>query len=105
MTAKLKDIAEKYKYPLIIFFIGLCFLIPSGKNNTKDVSNDESAMLQDILSRSEGAGETRVLISENGVVVVCEGAEKASVRYNIIGAVKAYTGFSADRITVLKLVN
>lgn len=105
MKDKLKDIVGKYRYPLIIFVVGLCLLLPGSMSGDKETSDSESELLQHILSCSDGVGEAKVLISENGVIVVCKGAENASVRYNIMGAVKAYTGFSADRITVLKMVN
>lgn len=104
MKEKLTELIKKYKYPLLIFVIGLCLLIPGGRSAEKEPSSDESVLLQQVLSRSEGVGEAKVIISENGVVVVCEGAEKAFVKYNILNAVRAYTGFSTDRITVLKLV-
>lgn len=38
-----------------------------------------------------------------GAVVVCEGAERASVRLAIIEAVGALTGLRSDRITVVKM--
>ena len=53
----------------------------------------------------EGVGEAQVIISDNGVVVVCRGAENAAVRLDIIRAISAYTGFGSDRITILKLAD
>lgn len=38
-----------------------------------------------------------------GVIVVCQGAQKASVRLNIIEAVAKVTGLGTDRISVLKM--
>lgn len=38
-----------------------------------------------------------------GAVVVCQGADSAAVRLNVIEAVAAVTGLSSDRITVLKM--
>ena len=43
-----------------------------------------------------------MLLSENGAVIVCEGAENPEVRLSIIRAAEAFTGFSSDRIQVLK---
>ena len=60
-------------------------------------------MLCSVLSACEGVGEVKVIISEEGVVVVCEGANDAKVRLDIIRAVSSYTGFGTDRITVLKM--
>lgn len=98
------DYLKKYKYPLIIFAVGLCLLLPESFASSNEQKSEDTS-LQTLLSMSEGAGETYVLVSEKGVVVVSEGAEKPLVKLNIINAVKAYTGFSADRITVLKMVN
>ena len=38
-----------------------------------------------------------------GVIVVCQGAQKAGVRLNIIQAVANVTGLGTDRISVLKM--
>ena len=38
-----------------------------------------------------------------GAVIVCQGADSASVRLAIVSAVGSVTGLSADKITVLKL--
>ena len=48
-------------------------------------------------------GEARVLVSDSGVVVACEGAASAEVRLDILRAVRSYTGFGTDKITILKL--
>lgn len=40
-----------------------------------------------------------------GAVIVCEGAERAAVRLNVMEAVARFTGLGADRITVLQLRN
>lgn len=38
-----------------------------------------------------------------GAVVVCQGADSAAVRLNVVEAVKSVTGLSSDCITVLKM--
>ena len=38
-----------------------------------------------------------------GAVVVCEGADHASVKLNIVQAVSSLTGLGSDKITVLKM--
>ena len=38
-----------------------------------------------------------------GAVVVCQGADKASVRLNLLKAVSSLTGLSSDHITVIKM--
>ena len=43
-----------------------------------------------------------MLLSDSGVVVVCDGAQDPATRLEIVMAVRTYTGFGADQITVLK---
>lgn len=96
---------DKYKYPLIVLLLGLALmLIPTGSSQT-DTAQDADALLKQVLSCSQGVGEAQVIVSENGVVVVCQGAEDAKVRFDIIKAIGSYTGFGADKITVLKMAD
>lgn len=54
--------------------------------------------------RNESALVTRVDPPEYlGAVVLCQGADSASVRLAIVDAVSKYTGLGADRIAVLKM--
>ena len=39
------------------------------------------------------------------VIVVCEGAAKASVRLDILRAVYSYTGFGSDKVTILEFAH
>lgn len=96
---------EKFKYPLVVLIIGVVLmLLPSGSSQNKDSPGGEEQMAQ-ILSQTEGVGEARVLISDSGVVVACTGAENARVRLDIIRAVSSYTGFTSDKITILKMAD
>lgn len=108
MTDNLKSAAEKlekFKYPLVILVIGIVLmLIPGGSFQQKDTADRDEQVAQ-ILSRTEGVGEAQVLISESGVVVACKGAENAKVRLDIIRAVSSYTGFTSDKITILKMAD
>lgn len=38
-----------------------------------------------------------------GAIVLCQGADNASVRLSVVEAVKSVTGLTSDRITVLKM--
>ncbi len=101
---KAKDILDKFKYPLLILVLGIILmLLPSGSAKSEEAEGDER--IQQMLSSVEGVGEAQVIISDNGVVVVCRGAENAAVRLDIIRAISAYTGFGSDRITILKLAD
>lgn len=96
---------EKFKYPLLVLIIGIVLmLLPTGSKTSTD-TQDKDATFQQILSSTEGVGEARVIVSESGVVVVCRGADNAKVRLDIIRAIGSYTGFSSDKITVLKFAD
>ena len=96
---------EKFKYPLLVLVLGIALmLIPTGKTGT-EAATDPDALLRQVLSCSDGVGQAQVIVSENGVVVVCRGADSARVRLDIITAVGSYTGFGSDKITVLKMAD
>lgn len=100
----LKQTLANYKIPIIALAAGLLLLVFPSKDSDKAVSADaESELLVMVLSESSGIGEAKILISKNGVIVVCAGADDPAVRLNIIHAVKSYTGFGSDKITILKL--
>ena len=94
---------KKWKTPLFILLAGLLLLLlPGGEEKSVPAAPPEAA-LADILSKTQGVGEARVLMSDSGVVVACEGASSAEVRLDILRAVRSYTGFGTDKITILKL--
>lgn len=93
---------DQIKYPLLVLLIGVGILLWPA-SHTKDTAESPDAELRDILASAEGVGETRVLISEHGVVIVCEGADDAAVKLDILRAIGSYTGFGSDKITILRL--
>ena len=105
-TEKIKKQIYKYKYPLLALLLGLVImLVPIGKSGTDKSDNtaaDDEIRLETVLQKCEGVGAAKVLLSENGAVIVCQGAEDPEVRLSIIKAVEAFTGFTSDRIQVLK---
>ena len=101
---KAMDLLDKFKYPLLILVLGvILMLLPTGSAKSEEAEGNER--IQQMLASVEGVGEAQVIISDNGVVVVCRGAENAAVRLDIIRAISAYTGFGSDRITILKLAD
>lgn len=95
---------DQIKYPLLVLTIGLLLILfPSKKETADDYSADRG--LSQLLSMAEGVGEAEVLISEHGVLVICEGASDAAVKLDILRAVGSYTGFGSDRITILRLAD
>jgi len=101
----LLPLMEKWKLPLLILFVGLALMfLPTESKREKEIFEPQEALSQ-LLSETQGVGKAQVLISENGVVIACQGAKNASVRLDIIRAVSSYTGFGSDKITILKLRN
>lgn len=103
---ELKKRLAKYKYPAIILLIGIMFIImPAGTKSAEPELKGEAELLKEILSKSEGIGRLDVIMSDKGVVVVCDGANDANVRLNIIRAVSSYTGFTSDKISILRMAD
>jgi hypothetical protein len=109
-TKKILSKAGKFKYPLIVLLAGiLLMLLPTGRSAAVNTAESDSQASRDeermeyVLSGVEGAGEVRVLLSDGGAVVVCSGADDARVRLELTEAVKSFTGFGSDRITILKI--
>ena len=95
---------SKYKYPILVFLLGmLLLLMPSGhKSEDKTNATDEERRFQYVLENSEGVGNASVLISDEGVVIVCDGADNSGVKLSILKAAEVFTGFSSDKIEILK---
>lgn len=98
----------KYRYLLLLLLFGLALILLPAGSGSKSAKNPASATatearLEAVLSEVSGAGRVSVLCSEEGVAVVCEGANSASVRLDIVRAVCVYTGLGSDRVTVLRM--
>ena len=104
MTAaeKWKNRLQRIKYPLLVLAVGLLLMLMPGSGAQKQEAGADEG-LQSILNRTDGVGRCRVLISEHGVIVVCDGAFDAAVKLDILRAVGSYTGFGSDKITILRL--
>lgn len=111
-------VLSKNKYVLLVLALALVLLLlPSGKSESLVTTagqgsalessgipmDTESARLSAFLSRMEGVGEAEVLLSAEGAVVLCTGAENTAVRLKVTNAVSAYTGLGSDKISVIKI--
>lgn len=116
--SKLTAALMKNKYVLLVIGLGLLLLLlPSSYGSDEAYSggqgselessgipvDTESQRLAAFLSRIEGVGDCAVLLSSEGAVVVCEGAEEARVKLCVTNAVSAYTGLGSDKIRVVKM--
>ncbi len=116
----LKKALEKNKFVLLVLCLGLLLLllprrtsapgaaaVPADAGDPLKASgiplDRECVRLAALLSGIRGVGAAEVLLSANGCVVVCDGADSAEVRWNVTDAVSAYTGLGSDRISVMKM--
>lgn len=100
---KWREHMKNLRIPLLVLLLGLgLMLIPERQSAGADTPEEK---LEQVLGQSSGVGDCLVLVSENGVLVVCTGAEDPKVQLQILRAVTAYTGFSSDKITVLKMAD
>lgn len=108
----------KNKYVLMVLALALVLiLLPSGKGKSEAALlaqgselessgiplDTESARLSEFLSMMDGVGDARVLLSAEGAVVLCEGADSSFVRLSVTNAVSVYTGLGSDKIRIIKL--
>ena len=63
----------------------------------------ESERISELLRQIRGVGAAEALLSAQGCVVICEGADSAAVRLAVTSAVAAYTGLGSDKIIVLSI--
>ncbi len=115
-TNKLLQALAANKYVIAVIALALILLLlPEGKKaqaapepgdalEATGVSlATEGKKLETLLSQIEDVGRARVLLSKSGAVVVCDGAELATVRLGVTNAVMAYTGLGSDKISVMKM--
>ena len=96
------EIIKKYKYPLTVLLVGLILIaLPGRKTDGVGQLTGDEARLQRVLEACEGVGSAGVLISDSGVVIVCDGARDVQVRYAVTMAAQAFTGYAGDRIQIL----
>ncbi len=100
--SRLKQL-DALKYPLLVLLLGILLMVLPGGVRTKTAGAGEEDSFRQLISRIEGVGESCLALSEKGVVIVCEGAEDPEVRLSLTQAIRSYTGFSSDRITILKM--
>lgn len=88
--------------------------VSTGQTNVyvydEDISNGENGSLhRDTVIITDGNRTQSGLIERidppkyQGAIIVCDGADRATVRLGIIEAVSKVTGLSTDRISVLKM--
>ena len=94
---------DKAKYPLLVLLIGVLLMLLPGSIRSPTDGSGERDPFEALLSRVDGVGESLLAVSDDGVVIVCEGAEDPAVRLSLLQAVRSYTGFTSEHITILKM--
>ena len=124
---KLSKSLAKNKYVFLVLALGLALLLlprpngntvsgtvtpaatgpPVGSGDPLEASgiplDTEAERLAALLRAMTGVGDAAVLLSREGAVVVCAGADSARVRLEVTNAVSAYTGLRSDHIIVMKM--
>ena len=94
----MKEILEKlkaYRFPLLILLLGVALmLLPSAPSR----SPAAEASLGEALSLTQGVGEAYVLISDSGVVVVCDGADNAASSWSATGRTTRRCAWRSSRL-------
>ena len=72
-------------------------------DTTQNRSNLDTVIVRDADRAETGLIKQILPPVYRGAVVVCQGADSAAVRLNVVEAVKSVTGLSSDCITVLKM--
>lgn len=68
-----------------------------------DGEGGDTVLVSDAQRNEQGLVRTREPPTYLGAIIVCEGADSASVRLAVVEAVANVTGLGTDRITVLKM--
>lgn len=125
---KLAAALARNKYVLLVLALGLLLLLlprsgaaaaakpaaaeataapAAGQGDPMEASgiplDTESERLAALLREIRGVGDAAVLLSKEGAVVVCAGADSARVQLEVTNAVSAYTGLGSDKIRVIKM--
>ena len=125
---RLKDLhtlllrAKENRYVLLVFALGLTLLLlPRSAGQTASAQtgpvsgaalpleasgipmDTEELRLAQALGQMRGVGQTEVLLSKEGAIIICAGADDPEVRLEVTEAVSLYTGLGYDRIHIVKM--
>jgi hypothetical protein len=103
-----------YKYVLLVIAVGLLLLLwpnapPTSITDDIPLSAEQVAVhtleqaLKEQLNRIDGVGRAELLLTENGALVVCDGAADPGIRMKVLEAVSSVTNLSYDKISVIKM--
>lgn len=85
------------------------YQLDTQRSDSKTAEDSQNSLEQKTVILSEGSAYDKAAISAVeypqflGALIVCEGADQASVRLALVEAVSSLTGLSSDQITVVKM--
>lgn len=100
---------ELYLLILVMAVLALCFLNGSGKQSA--APTDLEARLEQALSCVEGAGDLRVMITEDaegktqGVLIVCEGADDLTTCLSLEQAVCKLLDVERSCVEIVRMIS
>lgn len=74
-----------------------------GEQSSQNSSRADTVIVSDSARAESGLVQQILPPSYMGAIILCQGADSASVRLSLIEAVSNATGLSSDRISVLKM--
>lgn len=74
-----------------------------GEQSSQDSKRADTVIVSDSARAESGLVQQILPPSYMGAIILCQGADSASVRLSLIEAVSNATGLSSDRISVLKM--
>ena len=87
---------------ILILLAGILLVVIAMPTGKIPGSEDEETKLETILGEMEGVGKVKVMTTEEGVVVIADGADNWTVVQNITDVVQALFNVDSHKIKVMK---
>ena len=108
MSGLRESLRSVRKIELLILIVFVCTLLVITLSGREAQGTDMEARMSALLSKIEGAGRVRVLLSQDdagnctGAVIAAPGADDMRVLLELQRAVRTLTGMPLERIEVVK---
>lgn len=101
-----KVLKNKWVVMLLIGVLLVVVAMPtkSYTDNEEKYALEEEMRLKQVLEQMEGVGVSNVMITEEGIVIIADGAENGVVAKNIISVVQALFDVDSHKIKVMKRI-
>ena len=108
MSRLRESLRSARKIELLILIVFVCAMLVIALSGRDTQNTDAEARMRALLSKIEGAGRVRVMLSEDaegnctGAVIATPGADDVRVVLELERAVRTLTGVPLDRIEIVK---